>query len=139
MTTTLALLGVVTAMLAVQGLIILAHSLQNRMGTMPLGVITGACMFSVWMYAEVAPVLHITENITIHLLAIIVYTNLLSALLMALYMRWNELRSPFTRSSVSNSFVGIALSKESFIYPIELIQSQRSIHYRKDILHKVGR
>ncbi len=81
MTVFLSLLGLIAAMLAVQGVILLAHRYQHRMGTMLLGAVTSTVMFGVWMFAGVVPVLRLTDDIMVPLLSVIFYSNLVAAIL----------------------------------------------------------
>jgi PAS domain S-box-containing protein len=81
MIVSLSLLGLIAAMLAMQGIILLAHRFQHRMGTMLLGAVTGIAMFGVGMFAGVVPVLRLTDNLVVLLLSAILYSNLVAAIL----------------------------------------------------------
>ena len=75
------LLGLIAVMLAMQGIILLAHRYQHRMGTMLLGAVTSTSMFGMWMFAGMVPVLRITTSLGIPLLSAIFYSNLVAAVL----------------------------------------------------------
>ncbi len=81
MTVFLSLLGLIAAMLAVQALILLAHHYQQRTGGILLGAVVGIGMFGVWMFAGVVPVLRLSERLVIPILSVILYSNLLAAIL----------------------------------------------------------
>ncbi|MDZ7309003.1 MAG: TatD family hydrolase, partial [candidate division KSB1 bacterium] len=81
MQTVLLLLSLVGAMIAVQGVYLLTHSVQRGVGTMALGAVTGASLFGIWLFANSVPVLHLSNTFSFPLLSLIVYANLLAFLL----------------------------------------------------------
>lgn len=81
MTTILSVLGLLAAMLTVQGIILVAHRFQHRMGTMLLGAAASSGMFGVWMFAGIEPALRLSDYLLVPLLSAIFYSNLLSAIL----------------------------------------------------------
>ncbi|MCL4704709.1 PAS domain S-box protein [bacterium] len=85
MQTVLLILGLIGAMLAMQGIFLLAHHLQRQMGTMALGAVTGASIFGIWIFARIVPELHITPDFSFSILSMVVYANLI-ALLLVVYV-----------------------------------------------------
>lgn len=81
MQTFLLVLSLIGAMVAVQSVFLLAHHVQQQVGTMALGAVAGASMFGLWLFANSVPVLFVSNTFSFPLLSLIVYANLLAFLL----------------------------------------------------------
>ncbi len=77
----LVIFGVILAMLAVEGIVVFAHHMQRRFGTMLLGAFGALSVFSISFFAAVVPLVRLTPTLTIPLLSVIFYLNILVALL----------------------------------------------------------
>jgi len=81
MNTIFLLLGLGLAMLAVEALVFLAHYWQRRFGTMLLGAFALLSVFFISFFAGVVPLVRLTPTFSIPVLSVIVYVNILVALL----------------------------------------------------------
>ena len=81
METFLLIAGLVLAMWAVEALVLLTHYWQHRFGTMLLGAFALLSVFCLSFFAGVVPLVRLSPNHTVPLLSVVVYTNVLVALL----------------------------------------------------------
>jgi PAS domain S-box-containing protein len=81
MNTIFLLLGLVLAMLAVEALVFLAHYWQRRFGTMLLGAFAALSVFFISFFAGTVPLARVSPTFSIPVLSLIVYVNILVALL----------------------------------------------------------
>ncbi len=77
----LAILGIILVMLAVEGLVFLAHYWQRRLGTMLLGAFALLSVFSISFFGAVVPLVRLTPTLNIPLLSVVIYANILVGLL----------------------------------------------------------
>lgn len=73
--------GLVLAMWAVEALALLAHYWQRRLGTILLGAFAVSSVFCLSFIAGVVPLVRLTPNFVVPVLSVVVYTNVLVALL----------------------------------------------------------